>query len=183
MRRGRILSACLTVLVAAVGGTGVAAAGVDPACGGAAFAQDMLAAHNQYRAKHGAPAMVLDPAVSASARRWAEHLADTQKFEHSQGSGNGENLAVIWGSRHTGFSATKAWYDEIKDYNFDTPTGFSRETGHFTQVVWKASTKLGVGVACNTGGKGGQYVVAQYNRPGNMMGDNNRHFRENVQRP
>ncbi len=184
MRRGRILSACLAVLVAAaLGGTGEATAGVDSTCGGAAFAQDMLDAHNQYRAIHGAPEMVLDSAVTASAQRWAEHLADSQIFEHSRGSGNGENLAAMWGGRHTGVSATKAWYDEIKDYDFDTPAGFSSETGHFTQVVWKASTRLGVGVACNIGGKGGQYVVAQYNPAGNTTGDNNEHFRENVQRP
>ncbi|WP_406238436.1 CAP family protein [Nocardia sp. NBC_01009] len=170
------------LMAAAVGGAGEATAGVDSTCGGASFAQDMLNAHNQYRAKHGSPEMVLDPAVSASAQRWADHLADTQIFEHSKGSGNGENLAAMWGGRHTGFSATKAWYDEIKDYDFDAPTGFSSQTGHFTQVVWKASTKLGVGVACNTGGEGGQYVVAQYNPAGNMMGNNNQYFRENVQR-
>lgn len=184
MRFGRIVSACLAVLVsAAVGGTGAATAGVDSNCGGETFALDMLDAHNQYRAKHGSPEMVLEPAVTASAQQWAEYLAETETFEHSAGSGNGENLAVRWGGRHTGFSATKAWYDEIEVYNFDTPTGFSAETGHFTQVVWKASTKLGVGVACNTGGKGGQYVVAQYNPAGNLTGEDNKHFRENVRRP
>ncbi|MFD3743316.1 CAP family protein [Nocardia sp. NPDC058633] len=170
------------LMAAALGGAGEATAGVDSTCGGASFAQDMLNAHNTYRAKHGSPKMVLDPAVSASAQKWAENLANTQNFAHSKGSGNGENIAAMWGGRHTGYSATKAWYDEIKDYNFDTPTGFSLQTGHFTQVVWKASTKLGVGVACNTGGRGGQYVVAQYNPAGNMMGDNNQHFRDNVQR-
>lgn len=183
MRRGRFLSVCLAVLLAAaLSSAGEATAEVDSACGGASFAQDMLATHNQYRAQHGAPNVVLDPAASASAQKWADNLARTEDFVHSKGSGNGENLAAIWGERHTGFSATKAWYDEIKDYDFDTPTGFSMETGHFTQVVWKASTKLGVGVACNVGGRGGQYVVAHYNPGGNMTGNDNQYFRENVQR-
>lgn len=141
------------------------------------FAQDMLNAHNQYRAKHGAPALMLDPAMSASAQKWADHLAGAEKFEHSKGSGDGENLAAMWGGRHTGFSATKAWYDEVENYNFDRPD-FSMTTGHFTQVVWKASTKLGVAVACNTGGKGGQLVVARYDPPGNMQGQ----FPANVRR-
>lgn len=42
--------------------------------------------------------------------------------------------------------AVKAWYDEIKSYNFDKAE-FTPQTGHFTQVVWKGSQKLGVGFA------------------------------------
>ena len=42
-------------------------------------------------------------------------------------------------------------------------------TGHFTQVVWKGSQKLGVGFALTGDGKT-LYVVAQYSPPGNYMG-------------
>ena len=35
------------------------------------------------------------------------------------------------------------------DYDYGNP-GFKGGTGHFTQVVWKSSTKLGIGVARNT---------------------------------
>ena len=42
--------------------------------------------------------------------------------------------------------ATISWYNELFDpgYDFDQP-GFSKGTGHFTQVVWNGSTKLGMG--------------------------------------
>ena len=42
--------------------------------------------------------------------------------------------------------ATISWYNELFDpgYNFDNP-GFSKGTGHFTQVVWNGSKKLGMG--------------------------------------
>ena len=42
--------------------------------------------------------------------------------------------------------ATISWYNELFDpgYDFDEP-GFSKGTGHFTQVVWNGSTKLGMG--------------------------------------
>ncbi|UJR16771.1 hypothetical protein I4U23_003671 [Adineta vaga] len=67
-----------------------------------------------------------------------------------------------------GTRATQSWYDEIKYYNFNRP-GFSSATGHFTQVVWKSSTKLGMGVAFGNGGQR-VVVVAQYGPAGNMMG-------------
>ncbi len=56
-------------------------------------------------------------------------------------------------------------------YNFGS-SGFSGGTGHFTQVVWKGSKELGIGM-----GKGEQngmyctYVVGRYRPAGNMMGD------------
>ena len=33
---------------------------------------------------------------------------------------------------------------ELKDYNFNKP-GFDMKTGHFIQVVWKNTTKVGYG--------------------------------------
>jgi len=58
--------------------------------------------------------------------------------------------------------ATDAWYSEVSKVNFDD-LKFVSGTGHFTQVVWKGSTLLGMGVA-------GVYCVARYKAPGNMMG-------------
>ena len=102
-------------------------------------------------------------------------------MEHSsneQRQGQGENLAM-YGSTDpndktltTTPFATKIWYDEVKDYNFDKP-GFSGATGHFTQVVWKATTKAGFGVA-------GNYVVGRYSPAGNFT--NEGMFEENVLR-
>ena len=39
--------------------------------------------------------------------------------------------------------------------------------GHFTQVVWKESKKLGIAYAS---GKSGTYVVANYDPAGNFLG-------------
>ena len=59
------------------------------------------------------------------------------------------------------------WYDEVKNYNYNNPV-FSGSTGHFTQVVWKSSTKLGcgIGVASNNN----IYGVCNYSPPGNVQG-------------
>ena len=92
-------------------------------------------------------------------------------------NGAGENLAMIWQKYDKAArTATKMWYDEIKQYKFNNP-GFSGGTGHFTQVVWKGSRELGMGRAKGTGKKGDfTYIVARYKPAGNMMGK----FEENV---
>lgn len=63
-------------------------------------------------------------------------------------------------------------------YNFNSG-GFSGGTGHFTQVVWKGSTQLGIGRAETTrNGMKCAYIVGRYKPAGNMMGQ----FQQNVQR-
>lgn len=56
-------------------------------------------------------------------------------------------------------------------YTFGSEPTNVDEVGHFTQLVWKSSTELGVGMARPA--KGG--VVCNYNLPGNVtdqFGDN-----------
>ena len=49
--------------------------------------------------------------------------------------------------------------------------------GHFTQVVWKNSKKLGIGKAKNKNGK--TIVVANYEPAGNWIGQ----YKDNVPAP
>jgi hypothetical protein len=124
--------------------------------------QDFVNAHNEKRCLHGSPAVVWDADVAASARAWAGQC----KFEHSSGSGNGENLAWMSGSSAPPASrSVQMWYDEISDYDYSNP-GFSGATGHFTQVVWKDSTRIGCGV-CDDTARGRYIVTCQYAGPGN----------------
>jgi hypothetical protein len=76
-----------------------------------------------------------------------------------------------------GQTPTDDWYNEVQYYNYDQG-GFSMKTGHFTQVVWKNTAKIGAGIAYN-GARTKAYVVAQYTPPGNYLGQ----FKENVLRP
>uniref|UniRef100_A0A3B3R1N1 SCP domain-containing protein n=1 Tax=Paramormyrops kingsleyae TaxID=1676925 RepID=A0A3B3R1N1_9TELE len=52
-------------------------------------------------------------------------------------------------------------------------------TGHFTQVVWKDSQEMGIGLA--TDGKGNVFVVAQYRPAGNIT--NAGYYEQNVLPP
>ncbi|XP_046638515.1 Golgi-associated plant pathogenesis-related protein 1-like [Daphnia pulicaria] len=141
-----------------------------------AFSQECLKAHNDYRSKHGVPPLALDPTVTAIAENWAKTLAARNSFFHSGTQGYGENLYASWGTQVTGKIPVDSFYAEIKDYNFNAP-GFSMKTGHFTQVVWKSSKLMGVGVA--KGSNGVTYVVVNYYPPGNYYGQ----FPANVPRP
>jgi glioma pathogenesis-related protein 2 len=66
-----------------------------------------------------------------------------------------------------GKAAVDSWYDEIKLYTFGAEPKVSG-TGHFTQVVWKNSKLLGVGVSRNQ--KNQTFVVCNYDPPGNYVG-------------
>ncbi|XP_062237142.1 Golgi-associated plant pathogenesis-related protein 1-like [Platichthys flesus] len=128
------------------------------------FQKEFLETHNAYRAMHGALPLTLSSDMNDSSQKWADHLLELGVFQHSD-TKHGENIYHMVGSGAlTGKGAVDAWYSEIKDYNWSSP-GFGMNTGHFTQVVWKDTTKLGVGVA-SVGTN--VYLVAQYSPPGNM---------------
>ena len=83
---------------------------------------------------------------------------------------------MILSTEILGAEATRTWYDEIKFYDFAEPQ-FSPETGHFTQIIWRETTKLGVGFAITEeNARYALYVVAQYSPSGNVDG----YFAENV---
>ena len=63
----------------------------------------------------------------------------------------------------------ESFVDESSDYDFEKGA-FSTKTGHFTQLVWKSSKKLGVGAA-QASESGAWYVVCNYFPPGNVRGE------------
>jgi len=136
------------------------------------YQQQMLDSTNKYRARHCVPPLVPDDDLNRSAQNYAQTLADADKFEHSHTPGLGENLWMSMSSAPidtvSGADASDAWYSEIKDYDFNNG-GFSMGTGHFTQLVWKSSQKLGAGVAFNSD-RTKVYGVGQYTPPGNFEG-------------
>ena len=65
----------------------------------------------------------------------------------------------------------ESFLDEATSYDFEKGDG-NAKTGHFTQVVWRSSKKLGVGAA-QSNVSGAWYVVCNYFPPGNVRGDFN----------
>ncbi|MGW3044184.1 CAP family protein [Kitasatospora sp. NPDC001159] len=155
------------------------------------FQNDCLTAINPYRAKHQAPPLTIDPKLVDYAKTRAQRISHPDGFNHN-GLADGYGELLDWrsyGSKkadaayapHTCKDAVDSWYSESKQYNFNSP-GFSDETGSFTQLVWKSTTKVGcarVGgprngnpqedgfhwfdtfIACNFTPQGNFYMVGQ----------------------
>ncbi len=138
----------------------------------ASEAQRFVAAHNAARAKHCARPLTWSPKLAAVAQQWANTLREQGcKFGHSGGT-YGENLAAGTTGAMSPEAVVAMWYDEVKGYSFQQP-GFSMQTGHFTQVVWRGTTQVGCGL---TQCKGNDIWVCEYDPPGNWEGQ----YREQV---
>ena len=76
-------------------------------------------------------------------------------------------------------ATVEAWGNERAKYDFGDE-GFGEDTGHFTQLVWKATRSVGCGAEdCGgRGGVGGWFVVCEYWPAGNVEGE----YRSQVQR-
>ncbi|KAM3867763.1 Golgi-associated plant pathogenesis-related protein 1-like [Diretmus argenteus] len=163
-------------LMAAPGGQSSVRPHTSDAMADQSFKQEFLDTHNDRRAKHSVPPMTLSDDLNASAQKWADYLLSIKTLKHSS-TDNGENVYYASGSapmKQTGKEAVESWYKEIKDYSWSSP-GYSSNTGHFTQVVWKDSTELGVGMATDGSTI---FVVGQYRPAGNMNGKE--YFEKNV---
>ena len=145
----------------------------------AAFRAAALKQHNIYRAKHGVPPLVLRSQLNDVAQPYAAQLARTNQLGHSGNTYFGENVYAFGASGQAlprPETVVDRWYSEIQNYNFNKP-GFHTGTGHFTQLVWKSSKELGIGIAQAADGM--WYVVANYSPPGNISGQ----FPLNVLKP
>ena len=140
--------------------------------GAKTIAQRFVDAHNAVRKQHCAAPLTWSPKLEAVAQKWANTLRDKGcAFGHSGGQ-FGENLAAGTEGVLDPEATVKMWYDEIEKYKFPNG-GFSMETGHFTQVVWRGTTQVGCG---HSTCKGNDIWVCNYDPAGNWEGQ----YRENV---
>jgi len=130
------------------------------------FKSSILKYHNIYRCMHGARKLKWSRKVAKSAKKWARRTGGNMIHSNSK---YGENL--YWATKPSGKAAVKSWYSEVKYTSNGRVYGFSGSTGHYTQVVWKSTKKVGCGKYRNL-------VVCQYSKAGNMAG----RFASNVKR-
>jgi hypothetical protein len=134
----------------------------------------ITAAHNAARAAVSPPAAAPIPpltwsdTVAATAQAWANNC----HFMHSGGK-YGENIYASSGTS-TPAQVVDSWVAEKANYDYAT-NQCKGVCGHYTQVVWAASLRLGCGVAQCTqnspfGSGNWELWVCNYDPPGNFVG-------------
>ncbi len=142
-----------------------------------AQAQAALQFQNQARKEVGAPPLEWSPELAKYAQDWADHLASSRScaLVHRPADGRwkrlyGENAFISSDAAATPLQASKDWYSEIKKYK-PGPFGPANMgvSGHYTQMVWHTSLRVGIGMAqCK---RGPVVIIANYDPPGNMLGE------------
>jgi len=134
----------------------------------------------------GVPPLTIDPKLNQWAQRWANNMV-SRGFRHSRPGaerlkGTGENIFTVsiapldarWTKRTSGQYVTDDFYNEDVDFTHGQ-SDYSDCTGHYTQIIWKATKRMGVGYAEKPAfqGRGKQaFIVFQYSPGGNVVGRN-----------
>ncbi|XP_043722081.1 pathogenesis-related protein 1B-like [Telopea speciosissima] len=128
---------------------------------------DYVSAHNAARSEVGVGSMTWDDTVAAYAQNYANQRAGDCNLVHYGGQ-YGENIAWSSGDM-SATDAVKLWVDEKAHYDYNSNSCVEgQQCGHYTQVVWKNSVRLGCGrVTCNSGGT---FITCNYDPPGNYVG-------------
>ncbi|MBL4637560.1 MAG: Fis family transcriptional regulator [Kofleriaceae bacterium] len=154
------------------GGSGGGGGG-GPVAGEPTELQGITSAHNLVRSAHGVVDIVWDNEVAAIAQAWADNC----EWGHNAGRSDdypgyvGEN---IYGASFvsSGAAVVESWASEEADYNYaNNSCAVGKVCGHYTQVVWAKSLKLGCAVANCPNIATSNFVVCNYSPGGNFNGE------------
>ena len=143
----------------------------------AGFVTRILASHNAERANVGAPPMNWNASLAADAQVWADHLAQTGRFEHSpqppREHAVGENLWMGTAHAYSFEEMVGGWIDERKDFVDGifpnvSRTGNWEDVGHYTQLIWADTQEVGCALSSNGAD---EYLVCRYAKAGNWFGE------------
>lgn len=140
----------------------------------AAERSTVLSMHDQARSQTGAsppiPALVWDSSLADKAQGWADIIGPSKHSDCHSGSfssGQGENIADF-GSVAAG---VQFWWNEKSSYHYPTAVANGAPYLHYTQMVWRATTRIGCGKAPSpTYWPTNIVIVCRYSPGGNVWG-------------
>jgi hypothetical protein len=139
------------------------------------FPARILAAHNAERARARVPLLVWDNALGSAAAVYAQQMAMSGRFEHSNRRfrpGTGENL---WMGTRGAFpieAMVGAWASEKRWFAAGifpnvSRTGNWEDVAHYTQMIWPTTVRVGCALASTPRV---DYLVCRYAGAGNIDG-------------
>jgi Cysteine-rich secretory protein family len=140
------------------------------------FDQRILAAQNAERLELGLQPMRWNDTLAESAQRWADYLASSGRFEHAPedvANPEGENLWAGTKGYYSPEEMVEAWAREKQFFRpglfpENSTTGDVEDVGHYTQIVWRATTQVGCAQATSMVE---DILVCRYAEAGNYIGE------------
>ncbi|XP_073298349.1 pathogenesis-related protein PR-1-like [Primulina huaijiensis] len=131
--------------------------------------QQFLYLQNSARSEVGLAPLQWDWNVARYAEWYAYQRQVDCALEHSHGP-YGEN--IFWGSgvEWTPDQAAQSWVDEAREYDYwSNSCVYGQQCGHYTQIVWRNTRRLGCARVVCYGGRG-VFMTCNYDPPGNYIG-------------
>ena len=135
------------------------------------FKSSFLNFHNIIRKKHQSLNLEEDSSLNLYAQIHANFLAKVDELSPSDKLFGekilGENIAKANGTSNEAVeSILKDWYEQRNIFDFGNPR-YIPEASNFTQMIWRDSKQIGMGVAFSSSGYA--YVVTNYYPEGNTF--------------
>ncbi len=139
---------------------------------------EILQVHNAERSAVGVPPLVWDDQLMADAYAYAKTILGSANPSHSPRAfyDYGENIAWGTGTSSSTSAMLSIWTNEKSDFingnkfpDDVAKDGNWHNVAHYTQMIWKNTTKVGCGVASSFKLQK-RVLVCRYLPPGNRFG-------------
>ncbi|EPS67690.1 hypothetical protein M569_07085 [Genlisea aurea] len=129
-------------------------------------------AHNAYRKIAGVPALTWSGELTSAAHSWAEARRHDCDYRRHSPNRYGENIFWMSYKEFSPSDVVMLWFNESRLYDRKSfacscrPERKGCECGHYLNVIWSGTTRVGCSGAVYCDDQKGVYVVCNYDPPG-----------------